>query len=42
MKSLHGKRRVEIERVYPEIDAGIYPIKRVKGEFGNQSSDGPL
>jgi len=28
----HGRRRVVIERVYPEIDEGRFPVKRVVGE----------
>ncbi len=27
-----GRKRVVVERVFPEIDGGIYPIKRVVGE----------
>ncbi|MCC2641531.1 MAG: alpha amylase catalytic region [Nitrospira sp.] len=27
-----GRRRVVIERVRPEVDGGLYPIKRVRGE----------
>ena len=28
----HGRKRVVIENLEPEIDAGLFPIKRVVGE----------
>ncbi|MFP4231812.1 MAG: alpha-1,4-glucan--maltose-1-phosphate maltosyltransferase [Spirochaetaceae bacterium] len=28
----HGRRRVVIDRVYPEIDCGYFPVKRVEGD----------
>jgi starch synthase (maltosyl-transferring) len=30
--NIDGRKRVIIERVFPEIDCGIYPIRRVPGE----------
>ena len=34
-----GRRRVVIERVWPEIDAGRFPIKRTVGEHVTVSAD---
>src|SRR5262245_52512375 len=34
-----GRRRVVIERVWPEIDAGRFPIKRTIGEQITVSAD---
>ncbi len=34
-----GRRRVAIERVTPEVDAGRYPIKRVTGEHVSVEAD---
>src|SRR5262245_32222349 len=34
-----GRRRVVIERVWPEIDAGRFPIKRTVGEQVTVSAD---
>jgi len=34
-----GRRRVVIERVYPEIDGGRFPIKRVTGEKVSVQAD---
>jgi starch synthase (maltosyl-transferring) len=39
MKHINGKQRVIIEHVYPEIDCGKYPVKRVVGERVNVSAD---
>ncbi|MDA3951989.1 MAG: alpha-1,4-glucan--maltose-1-phosphate maltosyltransferase [Spirochaeta sp.] len=35
----HGRRRVVIDRVRPEIDAGAFPIKRVIGETVHVEAD---
>ena len=32
MKKEKGRIRVVIENVKPEIDAGLFPIKRIKGD----------
>jgi starch synthase (maltosyl-transferring) len=37
-QSSKGPSRVVIEKVYPEIDGGIYPIKRIAGEKVNVSA----
>jgi starch synthase (maltosyl-transferring) len=29
MKHIEGRKRIIIENVYPEIDCGKYPVKRV-------------
>ena len=39
MKHIKGRERVIIEHVYPEIDCGKYPIKRVVGERVEVSAD---
>jgi starch synthase (maltosyl-transferring) len=36
---LDGRRRVLIEAVLPEIDAGVYPVKRVVGDRFTVSAD---
>ena len=32
LSQMHGKKRIVIENVYPEIDSGKFPIKRAFGE----------
>ena len=32
MKAVHGRRRVVIEDVSPQIDAGCYPVRRIQGD----------
>ena len=39
MKNIQGRERVIIENVYPEIDCGKYPVKRVAGEIVQVSAD---
>jgi starch synthase (maltosyl-transferring) len=39
MKNINGRSRVIIEHVYPEIDCGKYPVKRVTGEKVEVSAD---
>jgi starch synthase (maltosyl-transferring) len=39
MKNIKGRNRIIIEHVYPEIDCGKYPVKRVVGESVNVSAD---
>jgi len=36
---LHGRARVQIERVYPEIDGGRFPVKRVLGDRVEVTAD---
>ena len=36
---LDGRRRVAVERVQPEIDAGRFPIKRTVGEMVSVVAD---
>jgi starch synthase (maltosyl-transferring) len=35
MKAVHGRRRVVIEDVNPQIDAGRYPVRRISGDEVN-------
>ncbi len=39
MKNIRGRERVVIENVYPELDCGKYPVKRVTGEKVKVSAD---
>lgn len=39
MKELEGKKRVTIENVYPQLDCGKFPIKRVINEKVEVSAD---
>jgi starch synthase (maltosyl-transferring) len=39
MKHINGKQRIIIEHVYPEIDCGKYPVKRVVDERVKVSAD---
>ncbi|MFO7923263.1 MAG: alpha-1,4-glucan--maltose-1-phosphate maltosyltransferase [Bacteroidales bacterium] len=39
MKHIKGRERVIIENVYPELDCGKYPIRRVAGEKVKVSAD---
>ncbi len=39
MKQIKGRKRVIIENVYPEIDCGKYPVKRVVDENVKVSAD---
>ncbi len=39
MKHIKGRERVIIENVYPEIDCGKFPVKRVTGERVRVSAD---
>ncbi|WP_058188648.1 alpha-1,4-glucan--maltose-1-phosphate maltosyltransferase [Terracidiphilus gabretensis] len=35
MKAVHGRKRVVIEDVDPQIDAGLYPVRRILGDVVN-------
>lgn len=39
IQNLDGRRRVVIENVYPEIDGGRFPIKRVIDQSVNVKAD---
>ena len=39
MKELEGQKRVAIENIYPQLDCGKYPIKRVINEIINVRAD---
>ena len=39
MKHLEGRKRVIIENVYPEIECGKFPVKRIAGEKVKVSAD---
>lgn len=39
LKSLEGRKRAVIDRVYPEIDGGAFPVKRVVGETVTVEAD---
>ena len=39
MKNIEGRKRVIIENVYPEIECGKYPVKRIAGETVRVSAD---
>ena len=38
-QNFEGRKRIVIENVKPEIDGGVYPIKRVPGEKVRVTAD---